>query len=189
MKNFVILLLFVSFISFANEKETGVTCIPPFWGGILAGSSEMKDVQALHGQGLYAMNKYTDGGSLFYCSKDKKISMEVSFTTDLIVYEVILREGCVKPKSLKNNDSFSISQMISNHLTSKIRVGVWGEINFSSKKSDVAKNMGEPKKINKEDGKTTYIYYYSGGCELYEGISFVFKNGKIIEIIFWANFA
>jgi hypothetical protein len=153
------------------------TCMPPFWGGVLAGSSIKEDVLRLYGPGISAPEEGDTGGS-YYLDAKGSVTLHAVYYTDTIVGELEVIEGNALPPSARKRP-----EAVSPNLKPPF---LHAGLPFGSTEEAVLAAMGQPTRKEKEgDSFVTFIYLSACRCELESGISFVFKNSRLVKIVYW----
>jgi hypothetical protein len=81
------------------------TCLPPFWGGVLAGSSIKENVLRLYGPGIFASEEGDSGGS-YYRDAKGSVTLHAVYYTDTIVGELEVIEGNALPPSTRQRPAW-----------------------------------------------------------------------------------
>jgi hypothetical protein len=153
------------------------TCLPPFWGGVLAGSSTKEHVVGLYGQGILAPDEGDSGGS-YYRDAKGTITLHAVYYTDQIVGTLEVIEGNALPPNARQRPE-AVSPFLKPPFLHAGRA-------FGATEEAVVSSMGQPtRKEKEEDGLTTFVYLSDCHCELESGISFVFRKGRLFKVVYW----
>jgi hypothetical protein len=155
-------------------------CLPPYWGGLLAGVSTDSEVTRLLGDG-HLDEKYNVAGARFYTDSSRSTTLKVEFGTDRIVASAELREG-VDP----GLSADIVDEMVSKWVRPSAGVGVWWNIHLGDSEAAVRKNLREPTTIDREGEETVWWYESVCACELPAGLSFRFLGGRLVAFSVWA---
>jgi hypothetical protein len=162
----------------SGSRDT--TCLPPYWAGVLAGSSSEREVTHLLGTGYSTelqgapVRLYTDPG--------RSSTLVVTLGTDNIVTGLDLWQA-LDPAL----DSSAASQArASTWLRPHDGFGAWGELHLGSTIADVRKNMGKPSSVSSESDLAVLSYSSTCACELDTGLVFRFRNDRLVSFGVWA---
>jgi hypothetical protein len=155
------------------------TCLPPFWGGVLAGSSVKGDVLRLYGPGIFVSEEGDTGGSYYRDSKGS-ITLHAVYYTDTVVGELEVIEGNALPLSARKRP-----EAVSPYLKPPF---LHAGLAFGSTEEAILAQMGRPTRKDKDkDGLVTLVYLSTCRCELESGISFALRNGKLAKVVYWSE--
>jgi len=157
------------------------TCLPPFWGGVLAGSSIKEDVLKLYGPGVFVAEEGDTGGS-YYRDAKGSVTLHAMYFTDNIVGVLEVSEGNALPPSARQRP-----EAVSSYLKPPF---LHAGLAFGTKEEAVLAEMGRPARREKaSDGLVTLVYLSTCRCELESGISFVLKGGRLVKVVYWGDTA
>ena len=126
------------------------TCLPPFWGGLLAGASVKKEVLRLYGPGIFASEEGDIGGS-YYRDAQGAITLHLVYYTDTIVGELEVIEGNALPLSARQR-----AEAVSPNLKPPF---LHAGLAFGATEEAVLSAMGQPSRKEKgNDGLGTFVY-------------------------------
>jgi hypothetical protein len=155
------------------------TCLPPFWGGVLAGSSIKEDVLRLYGPGIFVSEEGDTGGS-YYRDAKGSVTLHAVYYTDNVVGELEVIEGNALPASIRKRP-----EAVSPYLKPPF---LHAGVAFGSTEKAVLVTMGQPTRREKGNGSLVTLAYLSAcRCELESGISFIFKDGKLFKVLYWSD--
>lgn len=155
----------------------GTVCWPLHFSGITLGLTTDSEVQRLLGKGL-AREAEGDTGGRYFIDEEHTATLHVVSYTDYVVGEVTLRAG-VDP-AISAND---VKQAESKWFKPADGFGNWHALHLGSSRDDVAKNLGQPKKkISANDWR----YETTCECELPEFFDVLFRNDKVVKVVFSA---
>jgi hypothetical protein len=153
------------------------TCLPPFWGGVLAGSSVKGDVLKLYGRGIFVSKEGDTGGS-YYRDAKGTVTLHAVYYTDTVVGDLEVIEGNAIPLNARQRP-----EAVSPYLKPPF---LHAGLAFGSTEEAVLSSMGQPARREKgEDGLVTFVYQSSCRCNVEAGISFVFRKGRLIKAVYW----
>jgi len=155
-------------------------CLPPYWGGLLAGSSTDSEVTRLLGKGHFE-EQHGVVGARYFTDLSKSTTLKVEYGTDLLVASAELREGLDASISPEIAD-----EMVSQWLRPANGLGVWSGIRLGDSQSAVRTNLGEPSEIRQEGNETVWSYESACACELATGLSFSFRADRLVAFSIWA---
>ena len=160
-------------------QAPAATCLPPFWGGVLAGGSDRRDVEKLYGRGYFVANEGDSGGSWYRDAKGT-VTLHAVYYTDRVVGDLEVFEGNALPPSARKRP-----EAVSSYLQPPF---LHGGLAFGAAEEAVLSNMGTPSRKEKsEEGLETLVYVTSCRCELESGISFAFKKGRLVKVVYWSD--
>lgn len=155
-------------------------CLPPYWGGLLAGISTDSEVTRLLGKGHFEEEQGVVG-TRYFTDSSKSTTLRVQYGTDLLVATAELREG------LDASVSPAVAEeMVSQWLRPANGLGVWWGIHLGDSQSAVRENLGEPSEIRQEGNETVWSYESACACELATGLSFNFRADRLVAFSIWA---
>lgn len=163
----------------ATDTSVRPTCLPPFWAGLLAGSSTDREVKALLGEG-YPTERHGQTVRL-YTDPKRSATLVVELGTDSIVTSVDIWQGLeagIPPHALP--------RMVSSWLRPSDGIGVWGGVHLGANQETVLKNMGTPLSVASENKLTVWVYESLCACELSTGLAFRFEGDRLISFGVWA---
>lgn len=167
----------VAQVSPGTAIETRRTCVPPFWGGVLAGSTRVEAVARLFGRGVTTKVRGED--VRFYTDRAKSRTVMIRFS-DNVVTSLDVWEGLAVPGLPNAGDTRS------DWLRPTEGLGVWAGVNIGASGSSVRENMGEPARVLTEDGFSVWVYESSCACELSTGLVFRFRADRLVSFGIWA---
>ena len=162
-----------------SSHQVGSTCLPPYWGGILAGSSTDREVIKLYGEGFRTERQGTD--VRLFTDLKRASTVVVQFGTDSIV-ESLTVWGRLEP----GLDEPTVEKMVSPWLERQDPFGGWGSIHFGDSPQQVRENMGEPIHVWNDGDLLVWVYNSVCACALETGLSFRFNGGGLLAFEIWA---
>jgi len=161
-----------------QSPSTCEPCVPPFWGGVLAGQSTKDHVLRLYGSGVFTPNEGDSGGTYYRDSK-RSITLHVVYYTDEMVGALELIQGNALPSSARAS-----SGAVSRYLKPPF---LFEGLTFGATEAAVLSRMGTPSREEKdEEGLRTLVFLSTCGWDLESGISFVFRRSRLVKVIYWA---
>ena len=161
------------------QSKAKKVCLPPYWAGLLAGSSTDAEVRRLLGDG-YETERRGETVRLF-TNPSRSATLIVQFGTDRIVTSVDLWAGVEAGLSPS-----SVEKMVSTFLRSNDGIGNWGQIHLGDTKAVVEANLGTPTQARTEDNLLLWTYESACACELSTGLVFRFQGGRLVSFGVWA---
>ena len=155
------------------------TCLPPFWAGLLAGTSTEREVRQLLGNG-HATERHGESVRL-YTDPSKAATLVVEFGTDSIVTSVDLWQGLEA-----GLPPTAVAGMVTAWLRPSDGIGVWGGVHLGASKAAVQKNMGKPLRVDSEKNLSVWVYESFCSCELATGLTFRFDGDHLVSFGVWA---
>lgn len=185
-------LLMLSAIIGASEGQVAPmgnveTCLSPFIGGVLAGQSVDKELVKLLGKGLEVNDGV--GHARIYANKDATKFLVARMETYDIVFEMEITSSIayILPERIAQKKASEIPKIVD--FPPEMNVSLLQDVHFGSSVEFVIGILGKPSNAEVNQGKSdeTLLEYRSKcSCELPTGISFKFKNGKLVSINYWA---
>jgi hypothetical protein len=160
-------------------SKGGGTCLPPFWGGVLAGNTRLEAVERLFG---HAVATEIDGSEArTYLDPSKSRAVVIKFF-DHVVTSLDVWDAAAATPSLK------AGALISDWIEPQAGIGVSAGLRIgTSGTTSVRKNMGEPRTVTRRDGLEIWTYESNFGCELPSGLSFRFRGEQLVSFGVWSN--
>jgi hypothetical protein len=159
------------------------TCLPPFWGGILAGGTSRPEVTRLYGEGVYLPDEKGFPAS-YYVDTKGAVTLHVIYGTDDLVRVLEITSGNTAPAAWRNDPHIK-----SPSLQPPFVFGAWGKLSLGDSVEAVTSNMGEPfERQQGSDSEATLLYQSTCSCDLYSGISFTFRGGRLVRVSYWQDF-
>lgn len=155
-------------------------CLPPYWGGLLAGVSTDSEVVRLFGKGRLFEDRGTNGRR-YFTDRSKSSTLRIDFGTDRIVAVVELREGLDEAISPEIAD-----EIVSEWVEPAHGVGAWWDLHLGDSDAAVRKNLGDPAEVRQEGPEAVWTHNSTCACELGTGLSFNFRNGRLVAFSVWA---
>jgi hypothetical protein len=157
------------------------SCLPQFWGGVLAGSTDRQQVERLLGQGVFVPSENGFPVS-YFLDPDNAITVRIEYGTDSLVQTLDVIEGNRVPERIKGDES-----LVSEFLQPPFVFGGLGDIKFGASLESVKTNMGPPTRVLASD-ELQLVYVNPCSCELEGGISFSFVGGRLVKVSYWQSF-
>ena len=157
------------------------SCLPQFWGGVLAGSTDRQQVERLLGQGVFVPSENGFPVS-YYLDSGNAITVRIAYGTDGLVQTLDVIEGNRVPEQLKGDEA-----LVSEFLRPPFAFGGLGEIKFGASPESVKTNMGPPTRVLSGE-EPEFVYVNPCSCELEGGISFSFVGDRLVKVSYWQSF-
>ena len=158
------------------------TCLPAYWGGILAGLTNRLVVEKIYGRGIYLPD---EGGvpATYYRDNASTVTVHVEYGTDELVERIEIMSGNAIPQALAADP-----HAVSGSLRAPFVFGAWGAISLGASLADVRSNMGVPQEEQKSpNDQVTLVYKSTCSCELPAGISFTFRAQHLVKVSYWQD--
>jgi hypothetical protein len=173
----------ISVLSLGRSQEAkvqrGMVCGPLHFSGITLGLTDDSEVQRLLGKGV--SHEVTGPGETrarYFIDEPHTATLHVVSYTDFVVGEATLQAG-IDPAILANERKLAESKWFK----PADGFGNWHALHLGSSKDEVIKNLGEPKE---RVAPNDFRYYTTCECELPEYFDVVFKNNKVVKVVFSA---
>lgn len=161
----------------ANKR--GQTCLPPFWGGVLAGSTRLEAVERLFGRAVATEVQGSD--ARVYIDGSQSRTVVIKFF-DRVVTSLDVWGSAAAPPGVR------VSALTSDWIKAQEGIGVWAELNVGTAgTASVRKNMGEPQAVSRRDDLLIWTYQSSCACELASGLTFRFRGEQLVSFGVWSN--
>lgn len=176
-----VLMAFVVGVPAMAKGARGRTCLPPFWGGILAGMSTDAEVTQLFGAGTFDPSLGEDGERRFVDSA-RTATLIVEYGTDQVVVSAEVKQGI--PSGLGTD---AIERMVAPRFDPDGGIGVWFDIHLGDTRDAVRKNLGAPASSRREGDQDVWTYQSTCACALEAGFTFRFTNGHLTSFAIWSE--
>jgi hypothetical protein len=164
-----------------GSSSVASTCLSPYWAGLLAGESTLREVAQLLGSG-YSTERQGEDVRL-YTDPSRSSTLVVTFGTDNIVTTVDLWETLDAELRSSTVSEAAVSRWVRPH----DGIGAWGELHLGSTTADVRKNMGEPRWVRTQDNLSVWSYSSVCACDLQTGFTFRFAFDRLVSFGVWAE--
>jgi len=177
----IVLMLWPALVAVSGlaRAEDLRTCLPAYWGGLLAGLSTDSEVTELYGTGRHDASQGETGARTFV-DASKSATLIVELGTDRVVSSVEVREGV--PAGLKPGEA---KRMVATRFRPTAGVGVHFGVHLGDSPAAVRDHLGSPTSIRSEGDTEVWGYESSCACELSAGLSFRFLNGRLVSFSVW----
>lgn len=159
----------------SSEATASSVCLPPYWGGLLAGMSTEAEVKALYGEGQLG-----ESGGRSFVDSSKSATLIIEFGTDRVVSSVEVREGL--PPGLTAGTA---KRLVAARFQPRAGIGVHFGLHLGASRDAVRGNLGAPSSSRSDSDGEIWTYDSSCGCELPAGLSFRFVAERLVGFSVW----